>query len=149
MKAINVIRLVLISCILYNLNVLFVLIPYRNKELNQVFNENLVSIETACDKGEYYYPKPFVVIKFAPLLEEIAYCQRKVNGFVIVFDQVYWDKVLTKEDRKQVMMHEMVHCMFDQRHLPDTKHFMAEFFEPISEKEFKKQTNEYLKNKCS
>lgn len=149
MKLINVVRLILISCILYNLNVLFVLTPYRNSELNAVFTENLSIIETACDKTKYRYPTPFIIITFSNLLEEIAYCQRKANGFVIVFDKVYWDKILTKSDRKQVMMHEMVHCMFNQKHLPDSKHFMAEFFEPISEEEFKKQTDEYLKNKCS
>lgn len=148
MKPINLIRSFLLFCILYNLNILFVLVPYRNSELNSVFTENLDVIKNVCDKADYYYPTPFVVIKFSYLLEEIAYCQRKANGFVIVFDKIYWDKVLTIADRKQVMMHEMVHCMFDQRHLPNSKHFMAEFFEPISDQEFKKQVNEYLKNKC-
>lgn len=142
------IRLVLWSLIVYHLNILFILVPYRNKELNEVFQQSHQIVKQHCDKSQYNEPNFFTSIAFANLKEEIAYCQRKFNGFVIVFDKAYWNFVLSPSDKKQVMMHEAVHCFFNQEHVDDPRHFMAPYFEPMTDAVFDKQVEDYLKTKC-
>lgn len=133
---------------MYHLNILFILVPYRNKELTVAFEQSHEIVKQHCEKTQYNAPNFFTTIKFGLLKEEIAYCQRKLNGFVIVFDKLYWDFVLSESDKKQVMMHEIVHCFFKQEHVEDPKHFMAPYFEPMTDSVFDKQVESYLKAKC-
>lgn len=141
-------RVVLWSMVVYQLSLVFILVPYRNTELTNAFNAQLEVVKQHCDKSQYNAPNLFTTIKFGHLKEEIAYCQRKLNGFVIVFDRLYWDFILSESDKKQVMMHEAVHCLFKQEHVEDARHFMAPYFEPMTDAVFEKQVHEYLKAKC-
>ena len=143
------IRLIFWLYVFLQLNALFVLVPYRNAELMSVFNKHMETVKQYCNSSQYRNPNFFTTVRFGDLSEEIAYCQHKANGFVIVFDKSYWNKVLTDSDKKQVMMHEIVHCIFKQKHINDPRHFMAEFFEPITDAVFEKQVKEYLTTKCN
>ena len=132
----------------YQLNMLFVLFPYRNKALDVQFKEILTVVEKHCDKPQYYLPSN-ITIKFDALQgEEIAYCQRKVAGFELAFDRYFWTSVLDPVDRKQVMMHEMTHCLFNQDHVSDPNHYMAPYFKHFSEEELNRQFLQYLQVKC-
>jgi len=148
-KATWVIRVLLWATVLHYVNILFVLVPYRNTELMEVFNEQMTVIKERCEPHKYRNPNFFTTVMFRDLKEEIAYCQHKVNGFVLVFDKGYWDYILSKSDKKQVMMHEIVHCVFKQEHVEDPNHFMAPYFEPMTDAVFDQQVKLYLLSKCS
>ncbi len=78
----------------------------------------------------------------------MAYCHWKKNGFMLVFHRRFWN-TLNPTEKKQLMMHEMVHCMFRQDHFYGIKHhFMAPEFVPIPEPNLTAQFNDYLYQKC-
>lgn len=143
----TLVRLLLLSLILAQFNQLLVIFPHKDPVLEKEYEKVLTIVKTHCSPDQYYLPRN-VTVEFTKLYEEIAYCQIRMSGFKLVFDKRYWLTYLNEIDRTQLMMHELTHCLFKQKHLEDPRHFMAEFFVSIPEKELNRQFNDYLQTRC-
>lgn len=142
-----IIRLILLTLILAQFNQLLVLFPHKDKTLEKEYEKVLTIVKTHCSPDQYYLP-PNVTVEFDKLYEEIAYCQIRLSGFKLVFDKSYWTNNLNEIDRTQIMMHEMTHCLFRQKHVEDPRHYMAEFFVSIPQEELDRQFSNYLQTRC-
>lgn len=146
---IQFIRFFLWGTVVSLLNSTFVLVPLKDPRLLDLFNKNMAIIETSCGltKGTTAPVFTSLVVKRIP--DAIAYCQRKANGFIIAFDELYLNRILTDLQKDQVMMHELAHCIFKEKHYSDRSHFMAEYFEDIPKEIYEKQVQQYLNDKCN
>ena len=142
------IRFLLWGTVFSYLNAVFILFPSRDKRVEDLFNRNLRIIETTCAPSQYRKTNVFTSFVVKDLPDAIAYCHKKANGFVIAFDRAYLELILSDLEKDQVMMHELFHCLFDEKHFADPKHFMAAFFETIPQDVYEKQVQDYLNNKC-
>lgn len=144
----QVVRFLLWGIVFSYFNAVFVLFPSRDKRLEDLFNRNVGIIETACKNTKHRKPNVFTMLIVKRMPDVVAYCQKRLNGFVIAFDAAYLDYMLSDLEKDQVMMHELAHCIFDEKHNPDPRHFMAEYYESIPKETYEKQLREYLESKC-
>ena len=121
--------------------------PVTITSLEKEYEKVLKLVKTHCSVGQYHLP-PNVTVEFDKLYEEIAYCQIRLSGFKLGFDKSYWTNNLNEVDRTQIMMHEMTHCLFRQKHVEDPRHYMAEFFVSIPQEELDRQFSNYLQTRC-
>lgn len=119
---------------------------FVDKDLESMFNKELVYIQSNCAK-EVKLPKNFVV-QFGKTGDAIGYCQKYINGFKIVISPWYWNGYLDELGRHQLLLHEMMHCVFNVKHSEDPKHFMAPEYDYIKADELDRQVKELLKEKC-
>jgi hypothetical protein len=77
----------------------------------------------------------------------IAFCEPKINGFKLVFDERYWN-ALSDINKTQLMFHEMAHCMFNEDHYADPKHFMYFSMNDMDGLTLAIQVHQYLTFKC-
>lgn len=135
---------VLTSVFLYNL---VLKEQFVDKNLEQEFKTEMVYIQKNCDK-KIELPKKLVV-QFGKTGDAIGYCQQYINGFKIVINAWYWNTYLDALGRHQLLLHEMMHCIFNVRHFEDKHHFMAPEFDYIKMDELDTQVKNLLKEKCS
>ncbi len=121
----------------------------KDDALMPYYNETLSIVRERCTPDQYFFPK-IQGIRFYNAPEdsgEIAICESNKLGFRIGFDRASW-AAASEADRKQVMAHEVVHCLFNQDHVQDAENFMAPYFARMDEAVLLKQLDEYLSNKC-
>lgn len=135
---------VFISVFLYNL---ILKERFVDKDLDQQFKNELVYMQQNCDK-KIELPKQLVV-QFGKTGDAIGYCQKYLNGFKIVINAWYWNNYLDTLGRHQLLLHEMMHCIFNVRHFEDKHHFMAPELDYIKIDELDAQVKALLKQKCS
>lgn len=102
-------------------------------------------------QGKVPMPVNFVV-KFDETDDAIGYCQHYANGFKIVLNRDYWLLRLNRVGRRQLLLHEMMHCIFNIRHnSTNSMHFMYPEFIEIPEEELLNQAREVIKSskKCN
>lgn len=79
----------------------------------------------------------------------IGLCTRRPGSAVVAIDPIYW---LISNDltQKQLMYHELTHCLLDVGHITDPRkaHYMAPYMEDLSEEELLSQTVEIMKEVC-
>lgn len=119
---------------------------FVDKDLERSFNNEMTYIRANCKKPVELPNK--IVIKFDKTGEAIGYCQHYVNGFKIVINAWYWNEYLDALGRHQLLIHEMMHCIFKIRHVEDPKHFMAPEYDYIKPEELDRQVKELLKENC-
>lgn len=135
------------TVIFYYLSNIYVLFPFIDSKLEPYFDQNLEEVQSYCDPSQYHLPFMRSVQFGRTEGDVIAYCEYKRNGYVLVFNRGFWD-TLTEVNKKQLMMHEMVHCLFRQEHFTTPFHFMYYQFVSIPENILNSQTAEYLFRKC-
>lgn len=119
---------------------------FVDADLKDEFNKELVYMQNNCSKT-IKLPKTFVV-QFGKTNDAIGYCQHYLNGFRIVISPWYWNRYLNKLGRHQLLLHEMMHCIFKVGHKEDPNHFMAPEYEYIKPIELDRQVKELLKEVC-
>ena len=103
-----------------------------NEELVNSWNNELMTIEKDCGKKLKLPSK--ILVDFGDTEGAIGYCQRFPNGFKIIIDKNYWDNKLDDLGKRQLLLHEMMHCIFKVGHnLKDPNHFMYPEYTPIKE----------------
>ena len=144
----NVIRVFFYSFVIFTAAKSVMFSKSQNPNLMIYFNKNLNLIAQYCEKDQYYYPF-MTSVKFGkvPMESVVAFCDIKTNGFKLVFDKKYWDN-LSELNKTQLMMHEMVHCMFNENHIDDPKHFMYPEMNDLDGLSLAIQVHEYLTSKC-
>lgn len=119
---------------------------FIDKDLNAAFNNEMAYIQENCTK-EIELPKKYV-IEFGKTGDAIGYCKHYLNGFKIVINAWYWNHYLDSLGRHQLLLHEMMHCVFNVKHKEDPNHFMAPEYEYIKIAELDRQVKELLKEVC-
>lgn len=144
----TLIRTLIFILFAYQLNSSFIIFPTKQWALVEEYDRVIETVRKRCKPEQYYLPDS-VSLEFGQLKEEIAYCQTRLNGFKLVFDKKYWNEYAQPIDRTQLMMHEVVHCIFNQDHVNDSRHFMSPFFIVIPKDVLYKQFDEYLRARCN
>jgi hypothetical protein len=120
----------------------------KDPELEKFFNKNLNIINHYCTKDQYRLPfMSSVTFGKMEIPGAIAYCEPKINGFKLVFDERYWNR-LSNINKTQLMFHEMAHCMFNEDHRDDPNHFMYYSMNDIDALFLAMQVHQYLAVKC-
>lgn len=120
----------------------------KDPELMTYYNSNMAVVKNYCEKPQYRNPF-FITVKFEDTDEhELAHCQRKLNSFRIIVNKDYWNS-FDENKRNQLMMHEMVHCLFNLDHVDDDTHFMSPYMGDIPQETYEKQVEELLLIMCS
>jgi hypothetical protein len=65
---------------------------------------------------------------------------KTVSNYLLTFDE---------NKRTQLMMHEMVHCLFNLDHVDDDTHFMSPYMGDIPQETYEQQVKELLLIMCS
>lgn len=120
----------------------------KDPELEVFFNKNVNVINHYCTKERYRHPFfTSVVFGDMEITGAIAFCEPKVNGFKLVFDKKYWNR-LSDINKTQLMFHEMAHCMFNEDHYADPNHFMYFSMNDMDGLTLAIQVHQYLSFKC-
>lgn len=87
---------------------------------------------------------------FTDILEKdvLAQCLRGNRRWDIQFDRKQW-YTLNEDARYQLVIHEMVHCDFNEKHSLDPNNFMYYSMNVMSKSIANKQLKEYLYSECS
>lgn len=105
-----------------------------NEDLKPYWDNEIMEIEKTCGKLRIL-PSKFLV-DFGDTEDAIGYCQRFSNGFKIIINRNYWNKRLDQTGKRQLLLHEMMHCIFKVDHnLRNPSHFMYPEYSPIKEDE--------------
>lgn len=120
-----------------------------SQELQEPWNKEISTIEQTCGRKVNLPSRVFVT--FGDTEGAIGYCQRFVNGFKIVIDKSFWDFKLDAPGKRQLLLHEMMHCIFKTKHnLEDPHNFMYPEYGSLREEELLMQLKIVLKEtgKC-
>jgi hypothetical protein len=74
-------------------------------------------LDKYCDTGRYNNTN-FYSITFVDDMpdEDIGVCYRKINGYAIEVNKRWWKETNT-QDHRQLMYHELAHCLIDKNHV--------------------------------
>lgn len=115
-----------------------------NNEISNHWTSEIQTIEKTCGK-KVILPRK-VLVDFGDTEGAIGYCQRFINGFKIIIDRHYWNVILDEAGKKQLLLHEMMHCIYKIDHnKKDPGNFMYPEYTRISDPELMKQLHELLK----
>jgi len=102
-----------------------------NKDLVSYWDREISTIKNTCKAGISMPTN--VSVNFGETDDAIGYCQKYSNGFKIVLNEQYWYHNLDGSGKRQLLLHEMCHCIFNIKHNSDEKHFMYPEFTKIDE----------------
>jgi hypothetical protein len=79
----------------------------------------------------------------------IGLCTRRPGSAVVAIDPIYW-MISNDLVQKQLMYHELTHCLLDVAHIIDPRrsHYMGPYMEDLTEEELLEQTVEIMKEVC-
>jgi hypothetical protein len=113
------------------------IVPYYNEFISLVKNE--------CPKIET--PNQFK-IKFDELKnEEVGVCYFFMFRREIKIDQSFWD-VTPEYGRRQLIFHELTHCILDTHHVEDENNYMNAYLNYVPTDVLIEQVKQVAKNYC-
>lgn len=140
---------VFIAAVMVFTNPIFLFDSKINEDLIPYWNREIETIRSTCTKGISLPTN--IVVDFGDTDDAIGYCQRYSNGFKIVINKDYWNRRLDDLGKRQLLLHEMCHCIFHVKHdESNPKHFMYPEYTKIDQTSLLSQLEEILKksNKC-
>jgi len=119
-------------------------------EFEPYVKEYYRKVEANCHPDDYN-SSPFYQIKFKPQVDGIiGLCYQKINGYRIEIDPDWWnDPWRTEADRKQLMDHELAHCVIYRPHSDNAQHYMYPSHVNLSEQVENAQVLEDIVNRCN
>jgi hypothetical protein len=103
--------------------ILFFTLPTNNidKELNSYYKEFMDLGKERCNKIQK--PNQFS-IKFSKLTDDnIGLCTVYIHRKEVLIDENYW-AISNLETRKQLVFHELTHCILDKNHIDSEDNYM-------------------------
>ena len=119
-------------------------------ELKPYYNEYHHLLDKNCPTKKYNKTNRFIIELVDDMREEhnwLGVCEQKVNGFSIKIDKGYWDTAVDS-DRRQLMFHELAHCLIYKDHVDDPNHYMDATFGSLPEDVYMKQAIEDIQEAC-
>lgn len=80
--------------------------------------------------------------------EYIGVCMWRYNGYKIFINREWWNKAIEPEKR-QLMYHELAHCVINKMHINDRQHYMYSYFTPLFYEDYIKQVVSDIDVWCS
>ena len=135
---------VVVALLVHFSNAALILKTSVSAPLVDAWNQEIETITKDCGKKP---PLPAnYVVEFGDTEEAIGYCQHYPNGFKIVLKEDYWNRILDKAGKRQLLLHEMMHCIFYTKHnTEDPNNFMYPEFTKISEQVLLEQVKVVIK----
>ncbi len=106
--------------------ILFFTLPINNidKELNSYYKEFMDLGKESCNKVQK--PNQFT-IKFGKLTDDnIGLCTVYIHRKEVLIDENYW-AISNLETRKQLVFHELTHCVLDMHHIDLENNYMNSY----------------------
>lgn len=103
-----------------------------------------------CSDPAKYNSSSFYSIQFITLDKDdstIAYCQIKNLGYDIRVNRNYWNE-MNVADQRQLMYHELAHCVVYRDHVNDESNYMNPYFYAIPYSKYIKQVVADIKEQC-
>lgn len=103
--------------------VLFFILPINNvdKDLNVYYKEFMDLSKKQCNKIQK--PNQFS-IRFSKLPDDnIGLCTIYIHRKEVLIDENYWS-ISNLETRKQLVFHELTHCILDKHHIDSEDNYM-------------------------
>jgi len=129
--------------------VFYFTVPVRS--IDSDFNEHYKSFMALYDQHcpERSLPLQFKVYYRRLGGSMIGLCTRRPGSSVVAIDPVYWF-ISSDLNQKQLMYHELTHCLLDVAHIIDPRgsHYMAPYMEDLTEEQLLSQTVEIMQEVC-
>lgn len=105
-------------------------------------------LDKYCETKQYNTSN-FYSIKLLPKMEadHIGVCYRKFNGYKIEINGEWWNTA-SEDDRKQLIFHELAHCLIDKDHVEDQTNYMNPFFVSLKYQDLYDQVTLDIYNRC-
>lgn len=138
-----IIGLILSVFLLVEDNVQVLEVPPQAKNY---YNEYISYIPKYCKNKVFRFNK--LRISFSPLGEDyIGFCNKTFNERQIILDTSFW-KWMSIDDKKQLLFHELSHCLINKDHVTDPTNYMYPTEYTIPEKVVIEQVKEDIKYYC-
>ncbi len=127
--------------------ILFFTVPSISidRDLNSYYNEFMNLGNQQCDKIKK--PNQFS-IRFSKLKDDnIGLCTVYLHRKEILIDENYW-AVANLETKKQLMFHELTHCILDKHHVDLENNYMNSYLVELPEDIFYEQVKDNMRLFC-
>jgi hypothetical protein len=128
--------------------ILFFTIPLNNidKDLNSYYKEFMSIGKEQCDKIQK--PNQFS-IRFGELTDDnIGLCTFYLHRKEILIDENYW-AISNLETRKQLVFHELTHCILDTHHIDAEDNYMNPYLIQLPEDVLYNQVKDNMIKFCN
>lgn len=128
--------------------ILFISLPFVkvDRELTPYYEEFMQIVNNECSKVKL--PNQFIV-EFKQLDdEEIGSCTIYLHKKEVFIDVNFW-KTASSRTKKQLMFHELTHCLLGLHHVDVSGNYMYPYIEPIPENELIDQVKNNVKLFCN
>lgn len=121
-----------------------------DEPLKPYVNDYFKLLEKYCPEHRYYKTDNYVIELVEDLDKDtwIGVCDSKFNGYHIQIKSLWWEKA-PDYLKRELIYHEMAHCVIFQSHIDDIPHYMNTYFTPLSEITYTKQAIQDIKNYCA
>lgn len=79
----------------------------------------------------------------------IGVCMFRFNGYKIYINKNWWDNTAIEQDRRQLMYHELAHCVIDKMHVNDPNNYMYPSIQPLYYEDYIKQVESDIDAYCA
>ena len=122
-----------------------------DKELKPYVLEYHALLTKYCPNHKYR-TTPFYSVELTDKFPEgfqdkIGLCSPRINGYEILVKTEYFKK-LNDNDRRQLLYHELSHCLIMKQHDPDTGNYMYKALYSIPKATYIKQVIKDIKDFC-
>lgn len=147
-----IIRVFIWSSLLYYAFIVKVLFVASYKKVDPALAPYVIEYKTLLDKyceNGNYNKSNFYSIKMLDKMENdhIGVCYRKINGYNIEINKEWWDTA-EDADRKQLMFHELAHCLIDKEHVDDIHNYMNPIFVELKYQDLYDQVTLDIYDRC-
>lgn len=128
--------------------VLFLSIPIKrvHPELIEYYKNFMVLVKQECPKIE---PPRQLILEVGVLSDNnIGVCYYYTVKRNIVVDKFYWETA-THQQRKQLMYHELSHCVLNKDHVQSELDYMNPYATEVSDEELIRQVKENAVSFCN
>ena len=136
---------ILISWVISLLFFLTVPIKKIDKEFLPYYNSFFNKIETTCPKIKK--PNQLIMVFNKLQNEEVGLCYIFPHKNQIYIDSVFW-RYATDDEKKQLIYHELTHCILNIHHVSDESNYMNDYLTKIEKDALEMQLENNIKEAC-
>jgi len=129
---------------------LLILFPYRkiDKRLEPSVDWVMNIVNEECPKHNYFWPSKIEIkIEDKPNYSYIGICRKNPLTFIIEVQQYFYE-MEQEEFIKQLMAHELIHCIFNQDHINEDGNLMNPNFQMVLNGTVEEQLREFARKSC-
>jgi hypothetical protein len=118
-----------------------------DSELYPYYKDFMAFSKKKCSKIET--PNQFLLTFGTLKNDQIGLCYTyPFNKREIFIDESYWG-IATEIEKRQLIYHELTHCILDKDHVNDAENYMSPYLFPLEEQELYKQLTINIEEFCN